>query len=153
MELTYMNHELTPDGYCLLFNRAARAISRLYNHHLICASLTVGQYCILATVLKSGPITLRDLGDALVIERSALLRALKPLSTVRLLQSTADLSNQRRILVEITFSGEDRVRLAASGIRAAGLEIEGRYGKIANASVGDILPCFAGETGLAIEAK
>jgi DNA-binding MarR family transcriptional regulator len=153
VELTYMNPELTADGYCLLLNRVARAISRFYNHHLRRASLTVGQYCILATVLKGGPITLRDLGNALVIERSALLRALKPLSTAGLLQSTADPSNQRRILVEITPSGEGRVRLAAAGIRATGLEIEWRYGKIANAGVEDILLRFADETGIAIEAK
>jgi DNA-binding MarR family transcriptional regulator len=113
-----MNQKFTTDGYCLVFNRAARAISRLYNRHLVCASLTVGQYCILDTVLKTGPITLRDLGDALVIERSALLRALKPLSTAALLQSSADPSNRRRILVGITLSGEDRLRLAVSGIRA-----------------------------------
>ena len=140
-----MNQKFTTDGYYSVFNRAARAISRLYNRHLVCASLTVGQYCILDTVSKTGPITLRDLGDALVIERSALLRALKPLSTAALLQSTADPSNRRRILVGITLSGEDRLRLAVSGIRAAEQEIEALHGQIESASFWDTLLRFAGE--------
>jgi DNA-binding MarR family transcriptional regulator len=111
-------------GYGLVFTRASRYISRIYNRHLADVSLTVGQYGILASLANSGPVVLRDLAERLVIERSALLRTIQPLASAGFIQSASDPSNRRRLLYQLTEEGHRCLRTASTCIYAAEAEIE-----------------------------
>ncbi|MEM5461655.1 MarR family winged helix-turn-helix transcriptional regulator [Paraburkholderia phytofirmans] len=115
------------EGYGFVFTRAARFISRIYNRHLAKDSLTVGQYGILVSIANSGPILLQDLADQLVIERSALLRTVKPLLHAGLIQSTADPAYKKRLLYQLADEGRRLIETASASIRSAETEIEGIF--------------------------
>jgi DNA-binding MarR family transcriptional regulator len=115
------------EGYGFVITRAARYISRIYNRHLAKDSLTVGQYGILLSIANSGPILLQDLADRLVIERSALLRTIKPLLDAGLIQSTADPAYKKRLLYQLADEGRRLIETASASVRSAETEIEGIF--------------------------
>lgn len=59
--------------------RAARAITRHYDEHLAASGLTIARYSLLSTVAMLGEPPLSRLGRDLAMERTTLLRNLKPL--------------------------------------------------------------------------
>jgi DNA-binding MarR family transcriptional regulator len=126
-------------GYGLVFSRASRYISRIYNKHLADAALTVGQYGILASVCHSGPVILRDLAERLVIERSALQRTIQPLISAGFLKAMADPVNKRRLVYELADEGRRCLETAAACICAAEAEIEQIFERSAIASIRDDL--------------
>lgn len=68
--------------YALAARKNARRLSRLYDSHLAPAGLTVSQFSILSVLSAKGPQKTADLADLLVMERTSLVRALKPLQTM-----------------------------------------------------------------------
>ena len=75
----------TPNGpylcYALAARKNARHLSRLYDRWLAPAELSVSQFSILALVDAHGQLKITELADMLSIERTTLVRALKPLQT------------------------------------------------------------------------
>lgn len=67
--------------YALAARKKARHLSRLYDHHLAPTGLSVSQFSILAVLQAKGPMKIAELADLLVMERTSLLRALKPLQS------------------------------------------------------------------------
>jgi DNA-binding MarR family transcriptional regulator len=65
--------------YALAARKNARRLSRLYDSHLAPAGLSVSQFSILTLLSAKGPLKTADLADLLVMERTSLVRALKPL--------------------------------------------------------------------------
>ena len=60
--------------------RASRSLTRLYDDHLAQAGVTTTQFSILRTLQRSGgAMSLANLADDLVFERTSLYRALSPL--------------------------------------------------------------------------
>ena len=70
-----------PDGRCVAgaLRRATRAITRHYDEHLAASGLTIARYSLLSTLAALGEPTLGALGRDLAMERTTLLRNLKPL--------------------------------------------------------------------------
>lgn len=127
----YAQHQ----GYGLVFSRAARYISRIYNKHLTDVSLTVSQYGILASIADSGPVVLRNLAERLVIERSALLRTMHPLVSAGFIKSSADPLNKRRRLYDLADEGYRRLKASLACIDAAEAEIEQIFERSAITSI------------------
>ena len=75
----------TPNGpylcYALAARKNARHLSRLYDRWLAPAELSVSQFSILALVDAHGQLKITELADMLSMERTTLVRALKPLQT------------------------------------------------------------------------
>jgi DNA-binding MarR family transcriptional regulator len=65
--------------YALAARKNARRLSRLYDSHLAPAGLSVSQFSILTLLSAKGPLKTAELADLLVMERTSLVRALKPL--------------------------------------------------------------------------
>ena len=103
--------------------RAARYAARVYNHHLMSVSLSASQHGILEAVGVFGPVTLQELADELVTERSALQRTLQPLKKANLVQSTRDPSHLKRSVYQITSEGKQRLESSVALIQAAEVEI------------------------------
>ena len=106
--------------HCTALRKAARQLSILYDRYLSPAGLTNGQFAIL-TQLATWPSgtnpSVADLARALVLDRTALTRALRPLVRDGLLQLAQSSQDQRVRLVRLTGTG--RKRLAeASGLWA-----------------------------------
>lgn len=71
---------------CQGVRRAARAVSRLYEAALAPVDLTATQFAILVAVNLRGPVPLSRLAEILVLDRTSLYRALRPLERRRALR-------------------------------------------------------------------
>jgi DNA-binding MarR family transcriptional regulator len=71
---------------CGGLRRASRAISRVYESAFGGLDLTATQFSILVVVHRRGPIPLSRLAEALVLDRTTLYRAVKPLVRRRCLR-------------------------------------------------------------------
>jgi DNA-binding MarR family transcriptional regulator len=70
--------------YALAARKKARHLSRLYDGHLAPAGLSVSQFSILSLLDVHGQLKIAELADVLSMERTSLVRALKPLQTAGL---------------------------------------------------------------------
>jgi DNA-binding MarR family transcriptional regulator len=67
--------------YALAARKNARHLSRLYDRWLAPAELSVSQFSILVLLDAHGQLKITELADMLSMERTTLVRALKPLQT------------------------------------------------------------------------
>ena len=65
--------------YALAARKSDRYLSRLYDGHLAPTGLSVSQFAILGLLRAHGPLKIAELADRLVMERTSLVRALRPL--------------------------------------------------------------------------
>lgn len=80
---SYAGHMRMPSGphlcYALAARQKARHLSRLYDSHLAPACLSVSQFSILSLLEACGKLKITALAEMLIMERTTLVRALKPL--------------------------------------------------------------------------
>lgn len=122
-----VEHTLEED-YCFAVNQAKRYVSRIYNRHLAQASVTVGQLEILMVLREHEFMTMNELSKILVMERTSLVRAIKPLISARLLLKARHAHHGRRCVLSLTEVGLAKVERAGVHLRAAQLELEKVYG-------------------------
>ena len=65
--------------YALAARKTARYVSRLYDTHLASTGLSISQFSILSLLEAHGRLKISELADMLIMERTSLVRALKPL--------------------------------------------------------------------------
>ena len=68
---------------CLALRQAARHVSQIYDRHLAKVGLRGTQYSILSKLSRLGALPIGRLAEALVLDRTALGRALRPLERAR----------------------------------------------------------------------
>ncbi len=91
---------------CLQLRKATRVVTRLYDEALRPVGLRSTQMPILVTLAARGALSVTDLADSLVLDRTTLIRTLRPL--------------QRRGFIEVGLDDGRRTRRAA--LTAAGRE-------------------------------
>ena len=102
--------------HCTALRKAARQVSLLYDRYISAAGLTNGQFAILtqlATWPSAANPSVADLARALVLDRTALTRALRPLVRDGLLQLAQSSQDQRARLVRLTRTGRKRLAEAS----------------------------------------
>jgi DNA-binding MarR family transcriptional regulator len=97
---------------CFAIRQAARQVTKLYEHHLGKARLTSAQFSILASLGEEGRMTMVELASALVMDRTTLLRAMKPLQREDLLKSAASDADARQLVFSLSPAGERKLRQA-----------------------------------------
>jgi DNA-binding MarR family transcriptional regulator len=97
---------------CFAVRQAARQVTRLYESHLAGAGLTSAQFSILGALGEGGPMTMADLASALVMDRTTLLRAMKPLQREDLLKSSSSAADPRQLVFALSAAGERRLKEA-----------------------------------------
>jgi DNA-binding MarR family transcriptional regulator len=97
---------------CFAVRQAARQVTRLYESHLAGAGLTSAQFSILGALGEGGPMTMADLASALVMDRTTLLRAMKPLQREDLLKSSSSAADPRQLVFALSTAGERRLKEA-----------------------------------------
>lgn len=110
----YMHHDVTrPSAYrmqqlsaqaasecaCEGLRRAARAVSRLYEDALAPFALTATQFAILVALHLRGALPLSRLADRLVLDRTSLYRAVRPLVRRGVLRIAAGRTRRERLAV------------------------------------------------------
>jgi DNA-binding MarR family transcriptional regulator len=108
---------------CLALRQAARHISQIYDRELAQAGLRSTQYSILSKLGRLGAMPISKLAHAIVMERTALSRAIGPLERDGLVKVGAGPDGRTRS-VSLTTTGEARLKAAAVHWRRAQKEFE-----------------------------
>ena len=112
---------------CLALRQAARRISQIYDGYLASEGLRTTQYSILAKLNRLGPLSINELAESMVMDRTTLGRAIRPLERDRLLAIGAGEDGRTRSL-RLTATGEARLKAAAAKWREAQKEFEMTFG-------------------------
>ena len=115
---------------CLALRQAARHLSQIYDRHLAETGLRGSQYSILSKLSRLGPLAVGKLADVMVMERTALGRALKPLERDRLIKVGPG-PNGRTRSVTLTAAGAARFKAANVHWQRAQREFEAGFGAAA----------------------
>jgi DNA-binding MarR family transcriptional regulator len=113
---------------CFAVRQAARHVTRFYEHHLAEAQLTSAQFSILGVLGEGGPMTMADLASVLVMDRTTLLRAMKPLQREDLVKSTSGSEDPRQLVFSLSPAGERKLKQALALWKKAQEEFEAKVG-------------------------
>jgi DNA-binding MarR family transcriptional regulator len=112
----------------LAARKHARQLSRFYDSHLAPAELSVSQFSILALLEAHGQLKITELADMLGMERTSLVRALKPLqSSGRVIAERPD--SRRSFDVKLTRRGYEKVAQALPLWKSAQAAFEREVGR------------------------
>jgi DNA-binding MarR family transcriptional regulator len=82
--MMHMHHDsvdpVTLPCACTALRKASRAVGRLYDASLAPTGLNANQLAILRALGRGGPTPLSRLADAMVMDRTSLYRALRPMT-------------------------------------------------------------------------
>ena len=134
------------DCNCLALRQAARHVSQIYERHLAAEGLKSTQYSILSKLNRLGPQSINELAKAMVMDRTTLGRAVRPLERDRLLTIEAGEDGRVRRL-KLTAAGLTKVKAAAAQWREAQKEFEQAYGVPESAELRSALRRVVAETG------
>ena len=113
---------------CFATRQAARYLTKMYEKHLAGAELTTAQFSILVCLEEAGEMTMNELANALVMDRTTLLRAIKPLQREELLGSKSSTEDSRRLVFSLSPAGLRRWKKALTLWSEAQQEFEARVG-------------------------
>lgn len=97
---------------CFAVRQAARHVTKLYEGYLAGADLTSAQFSILGVLGESGAMTMVELARVLVMDRTTLLRAMKPLQRENLLQTSAGSADPRQLVFSLSPAGLRKLKAA-----------------------------------------
>ena len=112
---------------CLALRQAARHISQIYDSYLASEGLRTTQFSILAKLNRLGPLSINELAKSMVMDRTTLGRAIRPLQRDRLLTIGAGEDGRTRSL-RLTATGEARLKAASPKWREAQKKFEMTFG-------------------------
>lgn len=107
--------------HCLALRRGSRHITRFYDTHLAPSGLSISQYSLLSIINRRPGIRIAELGEVMVMERTTLLRGLKPLLAAGWIAATRPEGEQAYTYV-LTDEGR-RVRESAVPLWEAAQEV------------------------------
>jgi DNA-binding MarR family transcriptional regulator len=113
---------------CFATRQAARHVTRLYERHLAGAELTSAQFSILVLLDEQRGMTMNELAAALVMDRTTLLRALKPLQRDGLVNSKRSESDPRQLILALSAAGHRKLKEATRLWQKAQTEFETKVG-------------------------
>jgi DNA-binding MarR family transcriptional regulator len=114
--------------YCLATRRAARRLSRTYDLHLASTGLSINQFSILALVKDHPGIPVADLAHLMAMERTSLVRAIKPLRDAAFLDAIPSGAKSALTFV-LSDAGTAKLHEAEGHWLAAQVEFEGQCGE------------------------
>ena len=117
------------DDDCFALRQASRHISKLYERHLSEAGITPTQFSILRTVSQRPSLTMARLAKAMVMDRTTLVRALKPLLQRGLVVAPSEGQSHRRLRVVLTRRGSAKLDEAVVHWATAQARFERSFGK------------------------
>ncbi len=125
-----MNKPISQDDCnCFALRQAARYVTQIYERHLGQVGLTAAQFTIIAKLARKPDLTMMDLADLMVMERTTLVRALKPLQRDGLVVSEASEHDGRTYLLSLSEAGQQIFEQAAAAWRDAQEEFETKFGR------------------------
>ena len=122
---------LTECPGCVNFNlrKAMRAVSQHYDKMLAPARLRCTQFTILTVLSRMGAVTVTDLAEYLVMDRTTLTRNLKPLEKEGYLTILPDIADKRSRRIALTNAGKAAQEMAMPYWKQAQSEMVGFMGE------------------------
>ena len=112
---------------CFALRQAARHVTQIYDRHLAEEGLRATQYSVLAKLNRLEGVSINELAKSMVMDRTTLGRAIRPLQRDGLLTIGAGDDGRTRSL-RLTANGEARLKAAKAKWRAAQQEFETAFG-------------------------
>jgi DNA-binding MarR family transcriptional regulator len=94
---------------CLNMRRASRAMTKLYQRYLKFSGLKISQYSLLKTIERLEPVCVSDLAAEIRLDRTTLVRNLKPLEEKAIISDISKKGSRNRQWV-LTESGKEKLR-------------------------------------------
>jgi DNA-binding MarR family transcriptional regulator len=115
---------------CFATRQAARHITRLYEKHLAEADVTSAQFSILVVLDEKRRASMSEMADLLVMERTTLLRAVKPLQRDGLVTAKRGdgEGDPRQVSFSLTAVGRNKLKDAMTRWMSAQQEFEAQVG-------------------------
>lgn len=123
--------------HCLASRRGARMLSRIYDRHLAPAGINISQFALLSYLGREPGLSASGLASRMVMERTTLVRALKPLRAAGLIDGAAEGGPDLRF--RLTEQGKRVLDAAGPLWTAAQDEFEGAFGTARAANLRDEL--------------
>ena len=102
---------LFQDCACATLRKTSRTLTRMYDEALKPSGLLATQYIVLVAIQKDQPVTIGQLAETLVMDRTTLTRNLKPLEKSGLIASGRG-EDQRMHVVSLSLKGKTAVEKA-----------------------------------------
>jgi DNA-binding MarR family transcriptional regulator len=113
--------------YCHAAKGSARLLSRIYDRHLSSVGINIQQLTILSMILHNPGMLMADLAHQMIMERTTLVRALKPLQEAGFVESEST-GTGRTLSLTISRTGKEKVLAARPHWREAQREVETKIG-------------------------
>lgn len=99
-----LSSKIKSDCYCIRLRRAANTVSHLYDCYLDSVGLSITQYSLLSNLRKIEHCSVTDLANRIGLERTTVVRTLRPLLERGLIEDiSAD--RQRNRILNVTEKG------------------------------------------------
>ena len=112
---------------CLNLRRTSLAITEIYDHYLAPSQLSVSQLSILKHIFAMEPVNVSELAAEIRLDRTTLVRNLKPLEQQGLIHDIAQSGTRNRQLC-LTAAGRERIEQANAYWELAQKRIEAQLG-------------------------
>jgi len=123
-----MDQKSGPDlCHCHATRRSARVLTRFYDRHLVSAGMSISQFSILSLIDGHPDVKVADLANMMVMERTTLVRAMKPLQHAGWIKSQV-LAGRAHCL-SLTADGRRKLEEAAPLWEAAQSDFEQTFGR------------------------
>lgn len=96
---------------CLNMRRASQAITEVYDEFLAPSKLKIGQFALLKQINQLGPISVSDLALSIRLDRTTLVRNLKPLEEIGFVEDISTEGARNRQL-KLTIKGTEACKNA-----------------------------------------
>ncbi len=103
---------------CLKLRRASQAITKVYDKYLESSGIKISQYLILKTISRTQPVNVSDLAANVRLDRTTLVRSLKPLEQRELISDIAKEGTRNRQLVLSEYGKETLAKATALWMEA-----------------------------------
>ena len=97
--------------HCINLRRATNAVSQYYDRKLAPSGLTLNQYSILSNIRKIEPCSVTELAEKTRLDRTTLVRNLKPMFAAEWILDEASPGNRRNRL-RLTEAGVEKITAA-----------------------------------------
>ncbi|AYG58379.1 MarR family transcriptional regulator [Rhizobium jaguaris] len=116
--------------HCLATRQLARHVSKLYERHMAPTGITSTQFSLLNFLGRDARMTMNELAAAMLMDRTTLLRAVKPLQQQGLVISAPETEESRRLMLELSPAGRGKIAEAEPFWQAAQEEYESQVGQL-----------------------
>ncbi|SAK97544.1 MarR family transcriptional regulator [Caballeronia ptereochthonis] len=117
------------DCNCFAIRQAARYVSQMYERHLNVVGITSAQFTIIAAIGRKPGVQMAELAEQMVMDRTTLVRALKPLQRDGIVEAAQETPSSRAVGLRLTASGKETLAKASAQWRAAQAEFEAKFGE------------------------